>query len=229
MNAFDIKRMEMFMRVHEARPEFALASPEGSYGAELFGQLTQVVEDLKSRAFDQSRGQSSARQSSANKAAARVELSRQLEAVHRTARVIAFTNPGLEEKFPSPRGLGDQALLTLARTCGDAALPLKAEFVKRGLGADFIDELGAVAAAFETAINERMQGRGMQVGATAEIDKRIERGLQIVRELSVLILNTYAHDPPKLALWESASHVEKLPRRTRPKTDGNQPPPPAQN
>ena len=53
--------------------------------------------------------------------------------------------------------------------------------------------------------------------------------MSIVREIGVIVRNVYAKDPSKLALWESVSHVEKVARRSRPKDDGdNAPPPPAQ-
>ena len=229
MKTLDTKQIEMYISVHENQPHFALAFPEGSYGAELFEQLGQIIEDLRARAYDQSRGQSSLRESSASTAAARNELVRQLDAIYQTARVLAFTSPGLEDKFRSPRGVNDQALLTLARTYGNDAFPLKAEFIKRGLGADFIADLDAAAVAFDAALNERTQGRGRRIAATAEINRLIDRGMHVVREIRVVVYNTYAIDDPKLPLWESLSHVEKPSRRSRKKGNGNQPPPPPQN
>lgn len=226
MNTMDTKRMEMFIRVQENRPEFALAALEGSHGAALFEQLGQVIEDLRSRAHDQATGQSSVRESSGNKAAAYNELIRQLDAMYRTAHVIAQKKSGLEEKFRPPRGVSGQALLTLTRTYGTDAVALKAEFIKRGLSANFIADLDAAAIAYETATNEKTQGRGRQVAATAEIGRLIEHGLQLVRELQVVMHNTYADDTSKLTLWMSASHVTKSPRRSRPKNDGNPTPPP---
>jgi hypothetical protein len=188
-----------------------------------------LAEDLRASAYEQSRGQSSVRESSGSVDVTRGELLRRLDAIYQTAHVTAFIRPELEDKFRSPRGINDQALLTLARTYGNDAFPLKAEFVKRGLGADFINELAEAAQGFEAALNERTQGRGKHVAATAGIDRLIDCGLQIVRVLRVLVLNAYAADPAKLALWESASHVEKPSHRTRNHGDGNQPPPPAQN
>ena len=229
MDTLDTRRMEMFIHVHENWPEFSLASPPNSRGAELFAQLTQVIEDLRGQAYNQSRAQSSVRESSAATAAARDELMRQLLAIYKAAPILAFTRPELEDKFRSPHNLNDQALLTLAATYGNDAFPLKAEFIKRGFGADFINELSEAAQAFEAALNARTQALGRQVEATAAIDELIESGLRIVRELGVIVRNTYAQDPAKLALWQSASHVEKPSRRARPKGEGNQPPPPATN
>ena len=229
MDTLDTKRMEMFIRVQENRQEFAQAALADSYGAELFEQLGQGIEDLRARSYDQSRGQSSVRESFASMAATRDELVQQLDAIYQTARVLVVKRPELEDKFRSPRGLGGEALLTLARTYGNDAFPLKAELVKRGLGTDFIADLDAAAVAFNTARNERAQGRGRQVEATAEIDRLVDLGLQLVRELRVLVLNIYDNDPAKLALWVSASHIERPPRRSRRKNNSNPPPPPTQD
>jgi hypothetical protein len=222
--------MEMFIRVLEDRTEFALAAPEGSRGAELFDQQGQLVEDLRARAYDQSRAQSSTRESSGSTALTRAELVRRLDAIYQTVRVLALSNrPDLEDKFRSPRDINDQALLTLARTYGTDAFPLKADLIKRGLGADFIADLDAAALAFDSALNKRTQVRDLSIAATAEINRLLSHGLRLVRELGVVVRNTYADDPSKLALWDSASHVEKPPRRVRPKSDGNQTPPPTQS
>ena len=168
MNTLGTKRMEMFIRVLEDRSEFALAAPAGSRGAELFDQQGQLVEDLRARAYDQSRGQSSARESSGSTALTRDELVRQLDAIYQTVRVLSPNRPDLEDKFRSPRDVNDQALITLARTYGTDAFPLKAELIRRGLSADFIADLDAAALAFDAALNKRTQGRGLTIAATAE-------------------------------------------------------------
>jgi hypothetical protein len=229
MDTLDTKRTEMFIRVFENRAEFALAAAEGLNGAGLFDQLGQVIDDVRSSAYDQSRSRSSVRESTGSAAAARDELERQMDAIRRTVRVMGGVGPGLEEKFPSPRGLSAEALLTLARTYGNHAFPLKEQFVKRGLGADFIADLDAAAVALDATLKERTKRRGRQLNATAEIDKVIDRGLKTVRELDVIVRNIYANDPAKLALWESVSHVEKLSHRPRRKTNGDSPAPPTQS
>lgn len=222
MDTLDTKRMEMFISVLTNREQFVLASVEDPYGAELFEQLGQTIEALRVSAYEQSRGQSSVRESSNKAAAARQELLRQMDTIYQTERVIAVRLPGLGGKFRSPRGLNDQRLLTLARTYSTDALPLKAEFIKRGLAADFIADLEAVALTFRTALDERTNGRGRQVAATAEINRLIKLGLELMREIHLVVRNHYLKNNPKLALWESASHVKKLPRRSRQKKNVKQ-------
>lgn len=218
MDTLDTKRLEMFIRVQEYASQYPAAFAAGSYGAGLLGKLGGVVGGLRAQALDQSKGRSSVRESSGSKAAARDELTRRMEAITRTARVMAFDVPGLEDKFRLARGVADQSLLLLARTFADDAEPLKAEFVKRGLAADFVEELREAAAAFDDAINRKSQGRGKHVAATAAIDGLVERGVRHVREIDALVRNTFAADPSALAAWESASHVERPARKSRQKT-----------
>ncbi len=142
----------------------------------------------------------------------------QLERTSRTARTMALTMPGLEDKFRLPRKPKDQELLTTARTFLADANPLKSEFVRRGLPANFLDELEEDINAFEISINQKIQGTEKHVTATAAIDDAIERGLNTVRELDAIIRNTFADDVATLAAWLSASRIERAPKRAKPST-----------
>ena len=165
------------------------------------------------------------RESSGSTVSTRRTLLKRMDAIYQTVRVLALDRTDLKDKFLTPHGINQQALLTLARTYGNDAFPLRADLIRRGLGADFIADLDAAAIAFDAALKKRMQGRDLRIAATAEINRLIALGLRLVRELGVIVRNTYADDPSKLALWESVSHVEKIPRRSRPGDDDNQPPP----
>lgn len=227
MKTLGTKRMEMCIRVNENRQAFPLAAAEGSHGAGLFDELSQAVEDVRSSAYEQSRSQSAVRESSAHVEATREELERQLDTIRKTVRITGI--PGLEDKFLPARHVPDQGLVTLARTYGNDAFPIKADLIKRALGADFINDLSEASQAFDSALNVRTQQLARQVEATAELEQKIERAMSIVRELGVIVRNVYAKDPAKLALWESVSHVEKTGRRSRPdEDDDNKSTPPAQ-
>lgn len=220
MDTLETKRIEMFRRVRELGSEHTAQFPAGSYGRELFARLDTVIRGLEEHALRQSTGKSSVREGTSSKSAVRDELWRRLEAISRTARVIAFTVPGLEEKFRLPRGVGDQALIQLARTFAADAEPLKAEFIRRGMAATFIEDLGEEAGEFETVISRKAQGRSAHVAASAEIDELIEQGMRTVRELDAIFRNTFADDPSTLAAWGSASHVERSSHRARQKKNG---------
>lgn len=221
MDTLDTKRQEMFIRVREFGAQFVAAFPAGSYGAGLFAQLGEVVESLRAQALEQSQGRSSVRESSASKSALREKLLQRVEAMSRTARVIAYVTPGLENKFRMSRSIGDQKLLVLSRSFASDAEPLKAEFIKRGLPANFIQELHEAADEFDAAINQKVQHRGKHVVATAAIDGLVERGVRLAHELDALVRNIFAEDASARAAWESASRVEKPARKGRSKSNNS--------
>jgi hypothetical protein len=212
------RRYEMFLRVREFGLSRAAQFPPNTLAGELFTRLTAVINEMDAHTAAQSSGRSATQQGSTSKAAAREELRRDLDAISRTARVMAISTPGLEDKFRAPRSVSDQVLLATARAFVADALPLTTEFTRRGLPDDFLADLNADIGEFEEAINQKIQKRESQVAATAAIDSTLERGNDTVRELDAIMRNSLANDPASLAAWLSASHTERSPRRVTPET-----------
>lgn len=226
MDSLETKRLEMFRRVLELESKYASQFPADSYGGGLFKRLGEVIKGLEEHALRQSEGRSVVSEGVSSKSAVRDEIFRRLEAISRTARVMAYTSPGLEDKFRLVRGIGDEALLIMARTFSSNAEPLKADFILRGMAPTFLEDLNDEIAALDAAVKRKTQGRSAHVSASAEIDDLIERGMRAVREIEALFRNTFADDPAALAAWESASHVERRGARNgRPKSPANSTPP----
>jgi hypothetical protein len=215
-------RYEMFLRVREYGADRATVFPPTTLAGELFARLDDVIKELDRHTAAQASGQRASMETSGSKAALRDELRRDLEAISRTARAMAISMPGLEDKFRAPRSISDQALLALARAFAADALPLEAEFIRRGMNDDFLEDLASDIAEFEKAINRRIQNRAAQVAATAAIDPCIERGVNTVRELDAIMRNKYANNAASLAAWLSASHTQRTPRHSP--TSSPQPP-----
>ncbi len=207
------RRYETFIRVREFGATRAAEFPLATLASQLFARLNTVITELDAHTTSQASQRSATLESSTGKAAARDELRRDLEAISRTARAMALSTPGLEDKFRAPRNLSDQALLASARAFAADALPLKAEFTERGLPDDFLEDLAADIADFERFSNQKIQRRGAQVAATAAIDGAVERGVNVVRELDAIMRNKYANDAATLAAWLSASRTERRARR----------------
>lgn len=207
------RRYGTFLRVREFMAERAADFPPTTLAGELATRLNNVINEMNTHTTAQSSGRSAVLQSSTSKAAARDELRRDLDAISRTARVIAFSTPGLKDKFRAPRSVSDQALLTTARAFAADALPLKTEFTRRGLPDDFLEDLNSDIEEFEQVINQKIRKREAQVAATAAIDAALERGINIVRELDAVMRNSLSRDHAPLAAWLSASHTERAPRR----------------
>jgi hypothetical protein len=215
MNDADTRRMESFLRVREFGQLQTAQIPRNSFAAELLTRLSNIITDLENQAATQSSGLRAAQQHSTGKASARDEIFLDLRAIARTARGMALTIPGLEDKFRLPRNLKDQELLSAARSFAADAAPLAAEFIRRGLPADFLEDLNADIATLEQAVTGQIQGTEEHVAATAALDDLIDRGLRTIRELDTVMLNLFATNPATLAQWRGAHHVERAPRRRK--------------
>ncbi len=86
-------------------------------------------------------------------------------------------------------------------------------FVEFGLAGSFINDLETDITNFAQAITEQGNSLTNRVGATANIDSAIDKGLKAVKRLNAVIVNKYADNPAKLAEWTSAAHVEKAPKK----------------
>src|SRR5437764_2373097 len=125
----DTRRYEMFLRVQQLGTDEAASFASNIFITDLFSNLSQVITELETHTSAQASGRTTARQGTKSKGVARDELERGLNAISRTARSMARTVPGLEQKFRFPRAVKDQDLLAIARMFATDALPLKAEFI----------------------------------------------------------------------------------------------------
>jgi hypothetical protein len=217
---------ETFVRVDGFGQTYAASFPEGSRGRDLFAEMKGTITELGGHAEAQASQRSAAAQGTAARDAARKALRKSVEAISSTARAMAFSSPGLDKRFSLPRGNNDQALLTTARSFFADAAPLKAEFLRNELPADFLERLAAQIQSFEQNIAVQNRSRGARVTATSAIKNAVAHGLAVLRQLDVVVRNKFAADPATLAAWESASHTERASRPTRVKAPENTAPAP---
>ena len=123
----------------------------------------------------------------------------------------------VEDKFPYPRLDNDEQLLQMAGVYATNALPLKAQLIAHELPADFLEDLADDKAAFQSTIAERANAVGDHIAARRELDDALAHGVEDVRGLTSLMKVKYANNPGKLAEWAAATHIERPPRRARPK------------
>jgi hypothetical protein len=227
MKDSETRRLEMFIRVRQFGAGHPAAFPVGARGAELLAQIDGVINELEGHAAKQSAGTLASREGTTLRAVARAALREDLEAISRTARAMSLSTPGLDDRFRLPRNAGDQVLLAAARAFAQEAESLKVEFVRRGLPADFVEDLNADIEALEDAIDAGAQKSGARVAATVAIDDAIDRGTNAVRELDAVVRNVLRDEPAALAEWVSASHTERAPRRAPAAPTPAPPPPPS--
>lgn len=227
MNSLTAKRVEMLKQVKDFGAAHAAAFAEGSLGRQLFDSVAQTVADLESKGASQISGRNSAQNIAAVKSGLREELREFLTAINRTARVMAVEAPEFEAKFRLPRNINDQKLLNAARAFVLDATPLKEHFIRHEMAADFLDRLNRLIGSFEQATTQKTAAVSTHVAARLTIDENVERGLQQVRQLDVILRNKFNDDPVTLAAWTRASHVAKRTRSSdgeTPATDPGAPP-----
>jgi len=201
--------IEAFLRVQAFGRENFAGADASSFVALKLAVIDSVLTALESYTGAQAAGLSAARQNTLKRAAARRELLRLLNAISRTARTMEELDPTLFQKFRVPHGEGDQAVLAAAVSFSTAARAVQAEFVKRGLPENFIEQLESRTEALREAVALKIESRRSHVTATAVINNQVERGLTAVRQLDSFMRNTYADEPAKLVAWVSASRVER--------------------
>lgn len=175
---------------------------------ELQIRITEV--EQKAAAFGA--GRSVAKQGAQTINEAREALLADLFSIREAAKVM-----GVEEKFPYPPRGNDEQLLQMAGVYATNALPLKAQLIAHELPADFLDDLAADVGAFQSTIAERGNAVGDHIAARRELDDALAAGVEDVRGLTSLMKVKYANNPGKLAEWAAATHIERAPRRAKPK------------
>lgn len=220
MNSVINRMYEMFVRVDAFATERAEAFPAGTLGAEMVAELKSVIQTLTGATTTQTSGLSSVQRATAERMAASETLRDTMQALVRTARVMAIDTPGLENKFRLPRNASVSALLQTARAFVADAIPLKAEFIRHGMHESFIEDFREEIADLERAIGEQNTGRGTHVSATVTVESAAERGMNAVRKLDAFIRNRFREDASMLAAWASARHLERATHaRKRPNGD----------
>jgi hypothetical protein len=150
----------------------------------------------------QTTGQNDVRMSSEDRTAAREKLHEQLDSLARTA-----SSMGLKQFF-MPRERGDRSIANVARIFMQMAEPLKEQFVKHHIPADFLDRLKAGIADIEQAIQQQARGKGGRKTATATIAAAQEEALAELIRLDPLVENLLYDQQPLKAAWYAARRVK---------------------
>jgi len=226
MNDKERRIYQKFVRCQDFGNAHATDFAAGSLAAQTWAALGGVVAEIDGHSTNEVSARGDARQGTESRAQGRAALREDLEAIRRTARVMARDVPGINEKFRVPRNNNDQELLNAARAFLADATPLKAQFIAHEMPADFLEDLQAGIDAIQAAISNQSSGVGSHVAAGAALDDAFARGLELVRTLDVIVRNKYANNAAVLAAWTSASHTERSPRRSKPETGSTTSPPP---
>jgi hypothetical protein len=212
MEDITLRYLGMGRRATDFTASRASFFPAGSRGSELITTISAAVTALETEGAKQDAADLDGQQATDEKDAAMAELQDLLRPINQTARGMEKLFPGIGGRFRMPRGSA-QNFLNRARAYIAEATPMAAEFTSRGFPANFLTTLEATASRVESAISRQNEALAAQTAATAAVKLAQQQLVDAVHEFSPIVRNTFREDPATLAAWESASHVERPPKK----------------
>ncbi len=191
-------------RVQRFGQDFASHFREGSPARQAFEALAPVVNALNQ---DAANGVSTAFDGVSQKPAAKDALVLELDAIARTARLIAQSTPGFDERFQPPRPRTYRRVLSTAHAYLREAEPAAPQFIARGLPVDFVSRLRSAVQAFERASEARDSGALARASAREGVKTALREGLRLVRTLDLIIRYQFRHEPEMQASWQRAVNL----------------------
>ena len=215
MNITHIRHFEMLVRVKDFGDEYAEAFKATPQGTQMFAEVADSVSKLRDQGATQSSQTHSVKDSTVSKAAVRAALHETLNTISRTARAISVDSGEVENKFRSPRSMGDLRLAAEARGVWKDAQQYKDQFIKLSMPETFLDDLDAQIIEFEKATKNQVTGKEAHIAARAELEIAFDLGLIAVLRLDAIVPNTLHDDGAAMAKWGSARRVERTGSRSR--------------
>lgn len=214
MKDSESRQMDRSQRVDEFAVVQAAAFPTGTRGAEQFVAHKDAGVLAEKWAAKQTEAHLDLQEATEEKDAAINSLLAEMRPINRTARSMDKQLPGTADQFKMPRN-SDQNVLNFARSYIETATPMAAEFTSRGLPASFPVDLQARIDAVEAAESHQSQALANKTSATANLAAALRQEKDITSQLNVIVGNTFRNDPGTLAAWESASRIEKAPKKAK--------------
>lgn len=213
------RKHESFIRSRDYFAQVANQFAPNGVAQQTATAFTAVIAQIEAKGAAQTGGIGQARQHTFTRAEGRRELRADLEAINRAARIM-----GLQNEFQLPAEDNDRLLLNAARAFAANALPLKAQFIAHEMPEDFLEDLAADIATFETAIANQSDAIGGHVAAGEVLDDLFDEATEHQKKLDGFMRNKFANNAEILAEWTRASHVERAPRREKSAPPPTQPP-----
>lgn len=148
------------------------------------------------------------------KAVLLMSIRRQMKNCRETAISCEGQQPGISHYFNMPTSTSAESLIETARAFVAAATPLKPLFLSREMPENFLESLTDTIQSYEEAVNKYNLHSANRAAARTMLTAACEQVFVLRRELDPIVRNKYRDDPEKLALWETASHLERPTRRS---------------
>ena len=207
------RRREMFLRLKA----FANNHPENpaTVWPEIITELDSVNSNLAEQVAAEESGHSVTRTGTASRDDAREDLRDLCDAIVRTVRAVDETKPGVADGYRGPSQLSDRALLDLAIGITKIAPQHKADFLSHGMPPDFLEDLQARIAKLQATMIDQSEGKAGVKSAGVEIEDTMDQGMSVRRRMDAVVRNVYRDNAAVLAEWETASHIERAPRKKK--------------
>lgn len=150
-----------------------------------------------------------------------------LKMIAKTARAIQQDEPGFATSF-TISDTNPAALLTTADTF---ILALKKEgiaerFIAYEMAPDFVQHLENDLVDIRKTHADLSSGTTTSVAKTKAIGLAVSTGIKAVNNLDAIVTNKYSRNAEVLRAWQTASHIERTPKREKknPSTNGTDKP-----
>jgi hypothetical protein len=201
-------RHEMFVRVRDFGVANAARFPESTSGGQMFAQVAAAVDAIEAHLTRRVMARTEA---SRVKATTREAVTRYMHALAATGRRVAKSEKGVNP-FRMPARKSAASILAAARVFIEEAERRQAQFVQFGLPEGFIGEFRTHVDDLERAINAQLNSRSARRRAQAGIENTLADGLDVIRNLDVIVANVMRDDPTSLAGWDGARRIDGLNR-----------------
>ena len=183
--------------------------PKKSAAGELLDALAEDLKILGEQSNDQISGDGAVRKSRASRNEAHEALLFKLDRIDQTARALKYSD------FFLPPGRSDAALIKAGKTFAVAAVPLKSEFIKHGLAADFIEQLITAFQDLDSAVRDLAINVEKRRATSTGIDNAFSKTLDDLARFDALVVNTLSENEAVMAEWEHARRVGRPPVRRK--------------
>jgi len=188
--------------------------PANSIGWQMFRTMNDLSDKLDLFGSREAQEKGAAKAATEAKASLLSYILRQMKTIRETALSVEPQQPGISQNFNMPASSSAESIIEAARAFVAAATPLKPLFLSREMPENFLEVLTDSIQIYEEAVNNSNLHSANRVAARAMVSDVCSQILAVRRELDPIVRNKYRDDPEKLALWETASHLERPARRS---------------
>ena len=227
MNSGTRRVSEMATRMQGYRPVTGDDFPANSIGGQRFNTLDDLAGKIDLHGSKMAQEKGAAKAATNAKSAWLLSIRRQMKVMKETMISCEPQQPGVSQNFNMPSSNSAESIVEAARAFIATGTTMKALFLSREMPENFLEVLTDTIQSYEEAVNDYNLHSANRAAARAMLDDVCSQVLAVRGELDPIIRNKYRNDPEKLSLWETASHLEKPPRRSAPAEPGNGSQPPA--